>query len=158
MHKQAKWQLILLFFYISGAGCDSYSTNTDLDRSVYNRSLSGFQKCDRTMVEGWYRFNSTAGTRIPDYCVNRYMCNTHASGWLNGTHPTVREGAVNRTVCFHWKSDCCRWSTAIMVRNCGPFFTYRLVPPGTCYLRYCVTDATSSHQRTWETLHYPIAK
>jgi len=125
-----------------GEGCDSYLTNTDLDRSVHKRSLNGFQKCDNALLEGWYRFNSATGARIPDYCVNRYMCTTHASGWLNGTQPSLQEGAVNRTVCFHWNSGCCQWSKTIMVRNCGPFFTYRLVPPGYCYLRYCVTDAT----------------
>lgn len=133
------------FFYMTGEGCDSYFTNTDLDRSVHDRSSTGSEKCDSAIVEGWYRFNSTAGTRMPDYCMNMYMCNTHASGWLNGTHPTLQEGAVNRTVCFHWSSDCCLWSTTIMVRNCGPFFTYKLVHPGHCYLRYCVTNATSQH-------------
>ena len=143
------WQIIttsfFCLFYLIGEGCDSYLINTDLDRSVHNRSLNGFEKCDNALLEGWYRFNSAVGARIPDYCVNRYRCNTHAPGWLNGTQPSLQEGAVNRTVCFHWNSDCCQWSKTIMVRNCGPFFTYSLAPPGYCHLRYCVTDATSQH-------------
>lgn len=121
-----------------GVGCDNYAMNNDLDRSVH--VLKSDSKCDDALLEGWYRFNSTAGTRIPDYCVNTTMCNTYSPGWLNGNHPTPQEGAVNRTVCFNFGSKCCAWTSAIMMRNCGLFFTYKLSPTTNCDLRYCVTN------------------
>ena len=128
-------------YLLEGEGCGSYAINTDSDRSVRNKSVSGLQKCDSALAKGWYRFNGIAGSRIPHYCVTQLMCNTHAPGWLNGTHPTPQEGVVNRTVCFHWNSNCCNWNSTIMVRNCGSFYVYKLQPPGYCYLRFCVTDA-----------------
>ena len=78
---------------------------------------------------------------MPTACVPINRCNTRATGWLNGNHPTVADGQVTRQVCFHWSSNCCYWSTNIQVRNCGEYFVYLLngTPVG-CSLRYCGTD------------------
>lgn len=124
-----------------GLECSNYTVNSEEDRSVsFPRGQSTY-KCDShgALVPGWYRFNGTAGFKIPSSCVAKSMCNTDATGWLNGAHPTLEEGVVNRTVCFHWSSNCCNWSVTIQVRNCGLFFVYKLVDPGNCHLRYCVT-------------------
>ena len=102
--------------------------------------VEAIHKCDNTLVTAWYRFNSTAGTKMPTTCVSKNRCNTHASGWLNGTHPTPQEGIVNRRVCFHWSSNCCNWDITIKVRKCGLFYVYRLVSPPYCSIRYCVTN------------------
>ena len=60
-------------------------------------------------------------------CVPINHCNTNVPGWLNGSHPQNEdEGAVMRTVCFHWKKDCCHWKTQIKVRKCGGFYLYYL--------------------------------
>lgn len=60
-------------------------------------------------------------------CVPINHCNTNAPGWLNGSHPQNEdEGEVMRTVCFHWKNDCCHWKTQIKVRICGGFYLYYL--------------------------------
>lgn len=126
-----------------GVGCDNYTTSNDIDRSVHVQKQKSDGKCDDKLLEGWYRFNSTAGTRIPDYCVNKDMCNTRSPGWFNGTHPTPKEGAVNRIVCFHFSLECCAWTSPVMVRNCGSFFTYKLPPTPNCSLRYCVTNSTA---------------
>lgn len=40
---------------------------------------------------------------MPEYCVNNEHCGTQGPGWLNGSHPSAREGAVTRKVCFHWR-------------------------------------------------------
>ena len=126
--------------FFTGLECSNYTVNTEEDRSVsFPRAHAG-HKCDRgTLVPGWYRFNGTAGSKIPSSCVAKNVCNTDATGWLNGAHPTLQEGVVSRTVCFHWGSNCCNWSVFIQVRNCGLFFVYYLVEPGHCSLRYCVT-------------------
>ncbi|XP_078354329.1 pancreatic secretory granule membrane major glycoprotein GP2-like isoform X3 [Oculina patagonica] len=100
-------------------------------------------ECDRTDLneeEAWYRFTGKAGTLMANKCVPVRRCGTNAPGWLNGSHPQdEKEGEVNRTVCFHWKNDCCHWRTQIKVRYCGEFFLYYLKrdPWGGCSYRYC---------------------
>ena len=126
--------------FSKGSECNSYFVNQETDRSVTYITGSSAYKCDRNLTAGWYRFNSTAGSKMPTYCISKNRCNTHASGWLDGTHPTSQEGIVNRTVCFNWKSKCCNWKTSIRVRNCGLFFVYYLTKASVCYLRYCVTN------------------
>lgn len=125
---------------LTGSECNNYTVDTEADRSVsFPRGHSTY-KCDRnTLAPGWYRFNGTAGSKMPTYCVPKRMCNTDATGWLSGGHPTLQEGAVSRSVCFHWGGNCCNWAVTIQVRNCGLFFVYQLVNPGNCQLRYCVT-------------------
>ena len=128
--------------FFKGSECNSYFVNQETDRSVSYVTGPLAHKCDKNQAAGWYRFNSTAGSKMPTNCIRKNRCNTHASGWLNGTHPTPQEGIVNRTVCFNWNSKCCNWQTSIRVRNCGLFFVYYLTKPITCHLRYCVTNWT----------------
>ena len=87
----------------------------------------------------WYRFSGAAGNQMAESCVDRYRCGTYFPGWLNGSHPTVNEGAVQRRVCFSYYvyGDCCSLSTYIRVRNCGGFFVYQLKPLTVCNSRYC---------------------
>ncbi|XP_044172445.1 protein sidekick homolog [Acropora millepora] len=92
-------------------------------------------------LSGWYRFSGGAGTQMAEACPKIYSCSTNSSGWLNGTHPTVAEGIVQRNVCFSQRvsqffNDCCNHSKNISVRNCGAFYVYRLDPPD-YYSRYC---------------------
>jgi len=70
-------------------------------------------------------------------CVPKQHCGTHATGWMNGSLPSLADGRVERTVCFHWRDDCCYWSIKIMVRNCDGFHVYKLDKPPHCTLRYC---------------------
>ena len=78
-----------------------------------------------------------AGTQMPEYVVDPKHCGTHASGWLNGTHPTNIGVAVDSTVCFHWSSSPCYWSSDIQIMNCETYFLYYLPNTETCRLRYC---------------------
>ena len=70
-------------------------------------------------------------------CPPMQRCGTHAPGWLNGSHPLVAEGAVQRQVCFHWSGGCCQWQNNIQVRNCSGYYVYRLKSTGFCSLPYC---------------------
>ncbi|XP_078356255.1 transmembrane protease serine 9-like isoform X2 [Oculina patagonica] len=120
---------------VSALECSNYKSLNENDRS---KDYKGVIKCDRaSFVKQWYRFEGGAGTHMPDKCVPTYYCGTHAPGWLSGAHPTVAEGAVQRKVCFHWTSNCCKWSTDIRVRNCGAYYVYELPPTQYCNLRYC---------------------
>ena len=111
--------------------------------------------CDDNLL-GWHRFEAATGTKMPTSCVPRNRCNTHATGWLNGDHPTVAEGLVTRQVCFSYHG-CCSWSINIQVRNCGDFYIYNFVgtpPEHPCHLRYCSTDwrlsDRAAKQGIWE--------
>ena len=100
----------------------------------------------------WYRFSGAAGNQMADSCVDMYRCGSYHPGWLNGSHPTVKEGAVQRRVCFRYFSDCCSFVTYIRVRNCGRFYVYQLKPLTACSVRYCGNGYVSSTPTTPGTL------
>lgn len=74
---------------------------------------------------------------MPTSPVPKNHCGTHATGWLNGQHPSKDEGAVSRKVCFHWSSRICNWQVNVKVRNCGAYFVYYLPKTPGCWFRYC---------------------
>ncbi|KAL9961353.1 hypothetical protein ACROYT_G030273 [Oculina patagonica] len=123
---------------IKAVECTSYSSLTNSDRKT-TYVTKGSRLCDRSL-NGWYRFQGTAGTRMPTSCTPITRCNTNAPGWLNGGHPTIADGKVTRQVCFHWSSGCCDYTTNIQVRNCGSFYVYYFSGTPTCPLRYCGSD------------------
>ena len=57
-----------------------------------------------------------------------YRCGTDWSGWLDGTDPKVEDGEVRREVCFSDRPIGCKYSKKIFVKNCGPYFIYKLYP------------------------------
>ena len=128
--------VIISFFPISE--CQNYGSLNSGDRQI---TYSSYSACDSGVGPGWFRFEGSAGTRMPTSCPPEYRCGTSATGWMSGGHPTVADGQVTRTVCFHWGS-CCNWSTNIKVRNCGSYYVYYLsgTPGGHCDLRYCGTN------------------
>ncbi|XP_067037290.1 uncharacterized protein [Acropora muricata] len=120
--------------------CSNYTFLNDLSRAIMyaDRSLGNLSDSN---LSGWYRFSGEAGTQMAEACPKMYSCSTNSSGWLNGAHPTVAEGIVQRQVCFSQRvsqflKDCCNHSKNISVRNCGAFYVYRLDPPD-YYSRYC---------------------
>ncbi|XP_032230168.2 uromodulin [Nematostella vectensis] len=115
--------------------CASYTTLSDASRNVNSPKTTRI--CDSGLVKKWYRFEGAAGTVIPSACPSENLCNTHATGWVNGAHPTVEEGIVTRKVCYHWSSSCCNWSNDIRILNCGSYYIYELIKPPGCSLRYC---------------------
>ena len=125
------------FSTLSILECQNYQSLTGSDRKITYGNQNTV--CDRG-IHGWYRFEGAAGTRMPTSCPPKQRCNTHASGWLNGAHPTVADGQVTRTVCFHWGSNCCNWSRSVKVINCSDYYVYYITGTPTCSLRYCSTD------------------
>ena len=102
----------------------------------------GTDKSDRSLSAGWYRFTGEAGTQMPEIPPEKKSCGTDAPGWLNDTHPEVRDGTVNKQVCFRGSgSKVCRWSHTIKIRNCGKFYVYEFLatPPieSSTRFRYC---------------------
>ena len=121
-------------------GCRNYSVLSEADRAQGNVYQSDQdRRSDDELVTDWYRFQGAAGDRMPDKCVLRFRCGTKHPGWLNGTHPTIANGVVTRTVCFSGKANCCSWHNTIEVKNCSSFYVYKLQKPSRCdlRLRYC---------------------
>ena len=85
----------------------------------------------------WYKIEGKAGTRIADTLVEKCHCNTDATGYIIGTHPTRVGETVERTVCFSWINDPCRLSKTIQIRNCGNYYLYYLEETIACNCRYC---------------------
>ena len=129
-----------------GDGCRNYTDLSDATRSIsfYNRAQQ--KLCDRTLETNWYRFIGQAGYQMQGHCptAERYQCQTSFAGWLDGKHPRVLDGVVERKVCFyhHILKDCCALDSIVKVRNCGDrYYVYKLsAPPNGCS-RYCGTGA-----------------
>ena len=116
--------------------CHNYTRLNNADRKItYGTGLH----CDQRIGPGWFRFEGSAGTRMPTSCPPEFRCGTHMPGWLKGSHPTVADGQVSRRVCFNY-GRCCDWKTDIFVRNCSSYYVYYLSGTPTCYARYCGTD------------------
>lgn len=116
--------------------CNSYTVLHTPDRAATFRTGSTVL-CDQFPTPAWYRFKGYAGYRMASNCVPTKRCGTAIPGWLFTSHPGVDEGVVTGLVCFHWKSDCCRFSTSIQLRNCGAYFVYRIQALPGCPMRYC---------------------
>ena len=118
-------------------GCKNYTVLSEAERAQGN-AVKNVSTCgDFNLTTGWYRFQGAAGSRIAENCVAKRRCDSKAQGWLNGTHPTVAEGVVNRKVCYHRSTNCCRDSNTIKVKNCSSYYVYELQKTPGCFYRYC---------------------
>ena len=128
-------------YFFCFSECQNYQVLSNADRKVTNDDTPLL--CDNTLGPAWFRFQGDAGTKMPTSCIPSNKCGTHATGWLNGTHPETHEGNVTRRVCFHWHSNCCEWSVNIQVQNCSGYYLYYFsgtYPGHQCHLRFCGTD------------------
>jgi len=115
-----------------------YQNLCDAERKYdYVRTEDG--RCDRTL-NGWYRFQGAAGTKMVTTCQPLGRCDAAFPIWLSGGHPTVAEGKVRRKVCIHKSGDCCYNWFYIQVKNCSSYYIYKLGEPADCPARYCSTD------------------
>ena len=121
--------------------CYNFTSLTDADRKPSFHVVEPAKK-DTNLGPGWFRFQGDAGNMMTTSCPSIRKCNTHATGWLNGTHPDVADGIVTRQVCFSYIAGCCEWQTQIQVRNCSEYIVYYLhsTPHPGGYLRYCGSD------------------
>ena len=84
---------------------------------------------------------------MPTKRVEAYRCGTDWSGWLAGSHPTVEDGEVQRTVCFSNRPNGCKDSNTISVKNCGSYYIYKLLKPSNCNARYSGTDSNQNNHK-----------
>ena len=139
------WPALHCFLWISlgtdKPECKRYKVIDDPSR--FNYFKLGKYKNDHYLPEGWYAF--ITGKRMSTGCCYQLgYCDTSYQGRLTGSHPTVDDGIVSRKVCFgHYNKYNgnryqCKYSIYIRVRNCGPFYVYKLKPtPTSENTRYC---------------------
>ncbi|XP_040211682.1 uromodulin-like [Rana temporaria] len=118
--------------------CVTRSVLNEPWRSV-NNTVSSTLNCDYNK-NGWYQFVGSGGVRIPESCVPINRCNTNYPVWMNGTHPVITDGIVNRTACASYSGSCCYWTSTIQVKACPQgYYVYKLftTPGPFCQLSYC---------------------
>ncbi|XP_063788464.1 uromodulin-like [Pseudophryne corroboree] len=122
--------------------CEHHIVLNETWRSISN--VYGSQVyCDGSLY-GWHRFIGSGGVRIPDTCVPIYSCGTHAPMWLNGSHPMLSDGIINRTACANWNNNCCYWSSTVQIKACPDgYYVYKLSGTPACSLSYCTDPHTS---------------
>uniref|UniRef100_A0A4W6CI78 ZP domain-containing protein n=1 Tax=Lates calcarifer TaxID=8187 RepID=A0A4W6CI78_LATCA len=118
--------------------CEYYTVLDDDWRST-NNTVNQITRCDRDVSwQGWYRlFLGQTSAHIPERCIDRYRCGTHAPLWITEPHPTQSGVIVNRIVCNAWAGSCCYFSShTIHVKLCyGNYYVYKLVKPSTFLLQ-----------------------
>ncbi|XP_043946477.1 uromodulin-like [Protopterus annectens] len=126
--------------------CFNYTVLNEYWRSINVTYLQiGYANCDNTK-RGWYRFVGSGGTQMPEYCILEYSCGTHAPMWINGSHPSISDGIVNRTSCARWSGSCCLWSTTIKIKACsGGYYVYKLDGTPVCSLTYCTDPSAAAN-------------
>ncbi|XP_059816489.1 uncharacterized protein LOC132388155 isoform X2 [Hypanus sabinus] len=128
---------------IDSALSDPCETYIDLDQPWRSTNCSHTQCSDGQWMDdgnlevGWYRFNSSGGRKIPETVVHGHRCSGENPGWLNGSHPSVGEQEVHRSVCFSSGENTCSWSLEIKVKNCPGYFVYWLKPTPANHTVYC---------------------
>ncbi|XP_073491124.1 uromodulin-like [Aquarana catesbeiana] len=122
--------------------CSNHTVLNDPWRSTsntYNYSYwnSNWYHCDNGL-SGWYRFKGEYDQQIPEYCIPQQSCGTYIPIWMNGSHPTVSDGIVNRTACSNYYEGCCTYPYNISVKMCpGGFYVYKLQSTPSCNFAYC---------------------
>nr|XP_022324268.1 von Willebrand factor D and EGF domain-containing protein-like isoform X2 [Crassostrea virginica] len=95
--------------------------------------------CDDNLQAGWYAFDNS--DEMPTSCVTQFHCGTHFPLWMQGSHPSVADGIVQRKACSNVYGSsshtCCDFSLDIQVKNCGTFYVYYLQTVPACAMAYC---------------------
>ncbi|XP_054906944.1 uncharacterized protein LOC129373194 [Poeciliopsis prolifica] len=119
--------------------CATYTVVKDAWRSTENTDRTVIY-CDRNIVwSGWYRFYlGQTSAQIPEKCTAENRCGTHATLWINGTHPVQINEIVTRNVFGSWSGSCFAFaSMTIQVKVCSGYYVYKVQLPVSCSLAYC---------------------
>ncbi|XP_028412362.1 uncharacterized protein LOC114535180 isoform X2 [Dendronephthya gigantea] len=135
--------LLFCFGVLEGySACDhiNYTTINNIRRSTAYNATAGL--CDRGFIKdgSWYRFQSDAGDKMPEFNPGIKSCGTFVPIWLKGNHPSTVGVEVDRMACAplpHAYPFDCGLKYDIKVINCGRFFLYQLKEPSTCNIAYC---------------------
>jgi len=96
---------ISVFRLVDVCHWQNYKNLTDAGRQYDYVTVN--EKCDN--LNGWYRFQGAAGTKMVTTCPPMDRCNAVFPIWLNGSHPTVAQNIRNQSLVksFHpFVSEC----------------------------------------------------
>ncbi|XP_072894508.1 uncharacterized protein [Hemitrygon akajei] len=130
--------------------CVTHTVQDQLWRSTdcsHTECTGGQWMGDGKLEVRWYRFNSSGGRMISETVFPEARCSGVIPGWLNGSHPSVEEGEVTRTVCFTWRDFTCYWRREIKVKNCCRYFVYQLKPAPCSSAVYCTAPETATTEQ-----------
>ncbi|EDO30998.1 predicted protein [Nematostella vectensis] len=113
--------------------------------SAHNYSHTQPAICDNRLTEGWYRFTSGVGGKIPTTKPEPNTCGTVAPIWMNSPHPHQVGQTVDATACINLNNI--RWGCFRTIDICAKkcedmatmanYFVYYLRPPFGCDMAYC---------------------
>lgn len=97
--------------------------------------------CDHYISDGWYKVlheDDQNPRKMLEGRVSAEYCGTVSPIWLNGTHPNIAEGIVNRTVCVTGFYGYCDKRYEIQIKACGlNEYVYYLRKARSCNEGYC---------------------
>ncbi|XP_040211689.1 uromodulin-like [Rana temporaria] len=124
---------------------DPWRSTSNTNQRYYWYEGSEWYNCDN-YLSGWYRFKGECDQKIPEHCVPRSSCGTNIPIWMNGSHPTVGDGIVNRTACSSYYDECCTRPYNISVKMCpGGFYVYKLQGTPDYNYAYCTESISSCY-------------
>ena len=110
---------------------------SDATRLAYNEDVG--TSCDDILFPNatWTRFIDGSGSLLANCPVPIGHCGARTPGWYSGLYPSSAGVTTTGTVCNHWNTDTCKWSTPISVTNCNGFYVFELSAPPICDARFC---------------------
>lgn len=128
-----------------------YDNIYDPDR-LWSYTSPTVKKCDASLY-GNFRFGSRytpwsikEGCNKMDSEIVLHRCGSDFHGYMEGKHPTVNEGYVERVICFQDSQyPCeCRYTTKVGVQNCSSFYVYHITGTPACNARICMVANNSA--------------
>lgn len=130
--------------------CNEYKVMYDPDR-LWSYTSPAIAKCDADLY-GSYRFGTRytpwsikEGCNMSDTTIIEHRCGSDLHGFMVEKHPTVKDGYVERVICYE-KPDqqCqCKFLSKIGVQNCSGYYVYRFMSTPTCPARICMVANNS---------------
>lgn len=106
--------------------------------------------CDYYLKEDWYVAEDAVllntCPKLPQSCSVSYPA------FLDGYFPDESDGIVNKTVCIKQRSDCCKETIPIQLKNCSGFYVYHLKPLRECSSAYCFESSLPCLETTTSTI------
>ena len=134
--RENNFYLFIFLIYISE--CQNYVSRNNAGRKITNTAYHGY--CDSGIGPGWFRFEGSAGIRMPTSCQPTNRCGTHITNWKNGRYPQQQMVRSAGRCVFTELQVVVNFQQKIKVRNCGSYYVFYLNGVPTCYSLYCGTD------------------
>ncbi|XP_049275376.1 uromodulin [Rhipicephalus sanguineus] len=138
--------LLMFLFHNKNMNCAKpivvrLSTGIRSMNSIMTSNDNG--SCDNELAQGWYRFETPYGNRMPEQPASPGMCNTMVPFWFYGRHPPQPSMPMPAVACGADETDSCSYYANIRVQHCGTYMAYYLQPLPRCFMAYCIGERLS---------------